>query len=142
MKNFGQPWALVLAPGDNDSDVDAPSAFAALLRGVLNRAAAFADRAHIWAVVTQQRRQRLEGPLWFVPASSFVVLPEHGSTTYGILMGLMRIAQRDLFWGWGVCGRTGFDKIAWSDFGRTQCVRRARARMARVNPTRFSLVSQ
>jgi mannose-1-phosphate guanylyltransferase len=95
MKNFGQPWALVLAPGDNDSDVDAPSAFAALLRGVLNRAAAFADRAHIWAVVTQQRRQRLEGPLWFVPASSFVVLPEHGSTTYGILMGLMRIAQRD-----------------------------------------------
>jgi hypothetical protein len=58
MKNFGQPWALVLAPGDNDSDVDAPSAFAALLRGVLNRAAAFADRAHIWAVVTQQRRQR------------------------------------------------------------------------------------
>jgi len=30
---------------------------------------------------------------------------------------------------------TGFDKFAWSEFGRTQCARRARARMARVNPT-------
>src|ERR1700679_1806183 len=29
----------------------------------------------------------------------------------------------------------GFDKIAWSDFGRAQRARRARAGMARVNPT-------
>ena len=110
MKNFGQLWALVLATGDNNREADATSAStdravtmqrdspgeaATLLSGALHRATAVAHRARVWAVVTQQRRQRLEGPLWFVPASSFVVLPEHGSTTYGILMGLLRILQRD-----------------------------------------------
>jgi hypothetical protein len=98
MKNFGQLWALVLAAGDDDREVESTSAStgsAALLSGVLHRAAAVAHRARVWAVVTQQRRRRLEGPLWFVPASSFIVLPEHGSTTYGILMGLLRILQRD-----------------------------------------------
>ena len=97
MKNFGQLWALVLATGDQDGEADAASVSTAatLLSGALHRAASVAHRARVWAVVTQQRRQRLEGPLWFVPASSFVVLPEHGSTTYGILMGLLRILQRD-----------------------------------------------
>jgi hypothetical protein len=32
---------------------------------------------------------------------------------------------------------TEFDKIAGSDFGRAQRARRARARMARVDPTLF-----
>jgi len=115
MKNFGQLWALVLATGDNDGEADAmgastegasadragttqrdsPGKAATLLRGVLHRAAAVAHRTRVWAVVTQQRRRRLDGPLWFVPASSFVVLPEHGSTTYGILMGLLQILRRD-----------------------------------------------
>jgi mannose-1-phosphate guanylyltransferase len=67
----------------------------ALLRYVLNRAAKTSHRERILAVLSQRHRQRLQGPLWFLPASSFIVLPERGSTTFGILVGLLRIVQRD-----------------------------------------------
>ena len=61
----------------------------------MNRAARTAHRKRVWAVVTQERRRQLKGPLWFLPASNFVVLPDGGSTTYGVIMGLLRILERD-----------------------------------------------
>lgn len=89
MKNFGQLWALVLAAEGSEREANS------LLGYVLNRAARTAHRERVWAVVTQQHRRQLKGPLWFLPASNFIVLPEPGSTTFGIIMGLLRILQRD-----------------------------------------------
>ena len=89
MKNFGQLWALVLATEGSEREANS------LLGYVLNRAARTAHRERVWAVVTQQHRRQLKGPLWFLPASNFVVLPEPGSTTFGIIMGLLRILERD-----------------------------------------------
>ena len=89
MKNSGQVWALVLAAERTEREGNSS------LDYVLNRAARTAHRERVLAVVTQEHRQQLKGPLWFLPASNFVVLPEHGSTTYGIVMGLLRILQRD-----------------------------------------------
>lgn len=89
MKNFGQLWALVLATEETNRGANS------LLGYVVNRAARTAHRERVWAVVTQQHRRQLNGPLWFLPASNFVVLPEPGSTTFGIIMGLLRILERD-----------------------------------------------
>jgi hypothetical protein len=89
MKNFGQLWTLLLAAGGTEREASS------LLGSVVNRAARAAHRDRVWAVVTQQDRRELKGPLWFLPASNFVVLPERGSTIYGIVMGLLRILQRD-----------------------------------------------
>ena len=89
MKNSGQVWALVVAAERTEREGNSS------LDYVLNRAARTAHRERVLAVVTQEHRRQLKGPLWFLPASNFVVLPEHGSTTYGIVMGLLRILQRD-----------------------------------------------
>ena len=89
MKNFGQLWALVLATERTEREANS------LLGYVVNRAAKTAHRERVWAVVTQQHRRQLKGPLWFLPASNFIVLPEPASTTFGIIMGLLRIVQRD-----------------------------------------------
>lgn len=89
MKNFGQLWALVLAAQGTEREANS------LLGYVLNRAARTAHRERVWAVVTQQHRRQLKGPLWSLPASNLIVLPEPGSTTFGIIMGLLRILQRD-----------------------------------------------
>lgn len=89
MKNFGQLWALVLAAEGTEREANS------LLGYVLNRAAKTAHRERVWAVVTQQHRRQLKGPLWFLPASNFIVLPEPSSTTFGIITGLLRILQRD-----------------------------------------------
>jgi len=89
MKNFGQLWALVLAAEGSEREASS------LLGYVMNRAARTAHRERVWAVVTQQHRRQLKGPLWFLPASNFIVLPEPGSTTFGIIMGLLRILERD-----------------------------------------------
>lgn len=89
MKNFGQLWALVLATEGTERQADS------LLSYVVNRATKTAHRERVWAVVTQQHRRQLTGPLWFLPASNFIVVPEPASTTFGIIMGLLRILQRD-----------------------------------------------
>lgn len=89
MKNFGQLWALVLATESSERDANS------LLGYVVNRAARTAHRDRVWAVVTQQHRRQLKGPLWFLPASNLIALPEPASTTFGIIMGLLRILQRD-----------------------------------------------
>jgi mannose-1-phosphate guanylyltransferase len=89
MKNFGQLWALVLATDRTEHEANS------LLGYVVKRAARTTHRERVWAVVTQQHRRQLKGPLWFLPASNFIVLPEPASTTFGIVMGLLRILQRD-----------------------------------------------
>jgi mannose-1-phosphate guanylyltransferase len=89
MKNFGQLWALVLATQRIEHEADS------LLGYVVNRAAKTAHRERVWAVMTQQHRRKLKGPLWFLPASNFIALPEPASTTFGIIVGLLRILQRD-----------------------------------------------
>ena len=89
MKNFGQLWALVLATERSEREESS------LLGYVVNRAARTAHRERVWAVVTQQHRRQLKGPLWFLPASNLIALPEPASTTFGIIMGLLRILQRD-----------------------------------------------
>ncbi len=89
MKNFGQLWALVLATQSSEGDANS------LLSYVVNRAARTAHRDRVWAVVTRQPRRQLKGPLWSLPASNLIALPEPASTTFGIVVGLLRILQRD-----------------------------------------------
>jgi hypothetical protein len=89
MKTFGQLWTLVLAAQG------AGRVASSVLGPVVNRAARTAQRERVWAVVTEQDRRELKGPLWFLPASNLVVVPEHASTVYGIVIGLTRILQRD-----------------------------------------------
>lgn len=89
MKNSGQTWALVLAADETEPEARQ------LLDSVVNRAVRTANRERVLAVVTQQDRRHLKGPLWFLPASNFVVLPDGESKSYGIVMGLQRILERD-----------------------------------------------
>ena len=89
MRNSGQLWALVLAAEETEREAGQ------LLDSVVNRAVRTAHRERVLAVVTQQHRRHLKGPLWFLPASNFVVLPDGRDETYGIVMGLLRILERD-----------------------------------------------
>jgi hypothetical protein len=89
MKTFGQLWTLVLAGPGTEREASS------VVGSVVNRAARTAHRERVWAVVTEQDRRELKGPLWFLPASNFVVVPDHASTIYGIVQGLLRILQRD-----------------------------------------------
>ena len=89
MKNSGQTWALLLAADETEPEASQ------LLDSVVNRAVRTAHRERVLAVVTQRDRRHLKGPLWFLPASNFVVLPDGENKTYGIVMGLRRILERD-----------------------------------------------
>lgn len=90
----GQLWVLVLAAGEG-GDTGHATTTGASLREVLNLATAVAPRRRICAVVTQEQRRRMEGPLWFLPASNVVAQPPRGGNAYGILLTLLRIAERD-----------------------------------------------
>ena len=87
-------WVIVLAAGDGHGAGHLATT-PALLRGALTRAAALAPRPRIYAVVTQERRRRLQGPLWFLPRSNVLAQPAKIGTAHGILLALLRISERD-----------------------------------------------
>ena len=87
-------WVIVLAAGDRHG-AGHSARTTALLREQLNRAATLASRRRICAVVTQEQRRRLEGPLWFLRESNVFAHPDKIGTAHGVLLALLRISERD-----------------------------------------------
>lgn len=90
----GQIWTLVLADADDRAD-SSPDVLAERMRETLNRAMSASPRRQIIAVVPQEQRRNLLGPLWFLPASNVVAYPHRGGTGTGILLALARVLARD-----------------------------------------------
>lgn len=103
-------WVLILAAGDgtrlrslttSPSGRVIPKQFCSLWQGptlldeALSRARAVSDEAHHCVVVAEQHRRWWETILWSMPPDNVVVQPENRGTANGILLPLLRIAERD-----------------------------------------------
>jgi mannose-1-phosphate guanylyltransferase len=103
-------WALVLAGGNgsrlqrltrNRQGVVVPKQFcslgggASLVHVALQRAAAVAPLQQVCAVVAEQHRQWWTQILGHVPENNLIVQPLNRGTAHGILLPLLRIAERD-----------------------------------------------
>jgi mannose-1-phosphate guanylyltransferase len=110
MKHRLNTWALVLAGGEgtrlhgltrNTHGVAVPKQFCSLrggpslLQEALKRAAAVAPLQRVCAVVAAQHRQWWTGMLSYLPDNNVVVQPLNRGTAHGILLPLLRIAERD-----------------------------------------------
>ena len=110
MKHRFNTWALVLAGGNgnrlqrltrNRQGVVVPKQFcslrggASLVHEALQRAAAVAPRQQVCAVVAEQHRLWWTQILGHVPENNIVVQPLNRGTAHGILLPLLRIAERD-----------------------------------------------
>jgi mannose-1-phosphate guanylyltransferase len=111
MKHQLDSWGLVLAGGDgsrlqsltrDEQGVAVPKQFCSLqggdslLTAALNRAAAIAPRERLCAIVAGQHRQWwTDGTLDGLPDSNVFVQPQNRGTAHGILLPLVKIAQRD-----------------------------------------------
>jgi mannose-1-phosphate guanylyltransferase len=103
-------WALVLAGGDgsrlhrltrNGQGVVVPKQYcslrggASLVQDTLQRAAAVAPLQRVCAVVAEQHRGWWTPMLGSLTEENIIVQPLNRGTAYGILLPLLRIAQRD-----------------------------------------------
>lgn len=103
-------WALVLAAGEgsrlrgltrNEHGVAVPKQFCSLqggpclLQEALQRAAAAAPLERICSVVAEQHREWWTPILSYLPDPNVIVQPQNKGTAYGILLPLLRIAERD-----------------------------------------------
>jgi mannose-1-phosphate guanylyltransferase len=110
VKHLRNTWGLVLAGGEgsrlhgltrNGSGVVVPKQFcslqggASLLQEALQRAAAVAPVQQICTVVAKQHRQWWMPIMSCFPEENVVVQPQNRGTAYGILLPLLRIAERD-----------------------------------------------
>ncbi|HEX3915237.1 MAG TPA: sugar phosphate nucleotidyltransferase [Steroidobacteraceae bacterium] len=103
-------WALVLAAGDgsrlrrltqNEHGVAVPKQFCSLqggpclLQEALQRAAAVAPLARICSIVAEQHREWWTPILSYLSDPNVIVQPHNKGTAYGILLPLLRMAERD-----------------------------------------------
>src|ERR1700761_7381356 len=103
-------WALVLAAGEgsrlrgltrNEHGISIPKQFCslqggpALLQEALQRAASVASLSKICTVVAEQHREWWTPLLSYLPEPNVFVQPQNRGTAHGILMPLLRIAERD-----------------------------------------------
>ena len=110
MKHRLNTWALVLAGGAgsrlhgltrNSRGVVVPKQFCSLqggpslLQEALQRAAAIAPLQRVCTVVADQHRQWWAQMLSYLPEENVVSQPQNRGTAYGILLPLLRIAERD-----------------------------------------------
>jgi len=110
MKHRLNTWALVLAGGAgsrlhgltrNAHGVVVPKQFCSLqggpslLQEALQRAAAVAPVQRVCTVVAAQHRLWWREMLSYLPDENIVVQPQNRGTAYGILLPLVKIAERD-----------------------------------------------
>jgi mannose-1-phosphate guanylyltransferase len=110
LKDHAPTWALVLAGGDgsrlhgltrNAHGVVVPKQFcslqggASLLQEALQRATAVAPLQRVCAVVAAQHWPWWTPILSYLPEKNVIVQPQNRGTAYGILLPLLRIAERD-----------------------------------------------
>jgi len=110
VKHRFNTWALVLAGGNgsrlqrltrNGQGVVVPKQFcsldggASLVHEALQRAAAVAPLRQVCAVVAEQHRQWWTQIVGHVPEDNLIVQPLNRGTAHGILLPLLRIAERD-----------------------------------------------
>jgi mannose-1-phosphate guanylyltransferase len=110
MKHRLNTWALVLAGGAgsrlhgltrNAHGVVVPKQFCSLqggpslLQEALQRAAAVAPMQRVCTVVAAQHRQWWGEMLDYLPKENVVSQPQNRGTAYGILLPLVRLAERD-----------------------------------------------
>jgi mannose-1-phosphate guanylyltransferase len=110
MKHRLNTWALVLAGGAgsrlhgltrNAHGVVVPKQFCSLqggpslLQEALQRAAAVAPMQRVCTVVAAQHRLWWREMLSYLPDENIVVQPQNRGTAYGILLPLVKIAERD-----------------------------------------------
>jgi mannose-1-phosphate guanylyltransferase len=110
LKHRFSTWALVLAGGDgsrlqrltrNRHGVAVPKQFcslrggASLVEDALQRAAAVAPVQRVCIVVAETHRQWWMPILSHLPEKNVIVQPQNRGTAYGILLPLLRIAERD-----------------------------------------------
>jgi mannose-1-phosphate guanylyltransferase len=103
-------WALVLAAGEgsrlrgltrDERGVAVPKQFCSLqggpclLQEALQRAAAVAPLQRICTVVAEQHRQWWTPLLSYLPEQNVIAQPQNKGTAHGILLPLLRIAERD-----------------------------------------------
>ncbi len=103
-------WALVLAAGEGSRlrgltrdarGVAVPKQFCSLqggpclLQEALQRAAAVAPLQRVCTVVAEQHRQWWTPLLSYLPESNVIAQPLNKGTAHGILLPLLRIAERD-----------------------------------------------
>ncbi|MEA3138140.1 MAG: mannose-phosphate guanylyltransferase [Gammaproteobacteria bacterium] len=108
--NKSKTWALVLAGGQGSrlqgltqdgQGVAVPKQFcslnggASLLQDALQRAAAVAELPQLCTVVTEEHRRWWTPVLSHLPTSNIIVQPQNRGTAFGILLPLLRIAERD-----------------------------------------------
>ncbi len=110
MKHRLHTWSLVLAGGAgsrlhgltrNAHGVVVPKQFCSLqggpslLQEALQRAAAVAPMQRVCTVVAHQHRQWWAEMLSYLPEENVISQPQNRGTAYGILLPLLRIAERD-----------------------------------------------
>jgi mannose-1-phosphate guanylyltransferase len=110
VKHPPNTWALVLAGGEgsrlrgltrNGHGVVVPKQFCSLqggptlLQEALLRAAALAPPQRVCTVVAEHHRQWWTPLLSHLPKENAIVQPQNRGTAYGILLPLLRIAERD-----------------------------------------------
>jgi mannose-1-phosphate guanylyltransferase len=110
VKHPSNTWAVVLAGGEgsrlrgltrNGDGVVVPKQFCSLqggptlLQEALQRAAALAPPQRVCAIVAEQHRQWWTPILRSLPQDNAVVQPQNRGTAHGILLPLLRIAERD-----------------------------------------------
>jgi mannose-1-phosphate guanylyltransferase len=110
VKHRFNTWAVVLAGGNgsrlqrltrNLQGVVVPKQFcslgggASLVHEALQRATAVAPLQHVCAVVAEQHRQWWTQMLGHVPETNLIVQPLNRGTAHGVLLPLLRIAERD-----------------------------------------------
>lgn len=103
-------WALVLAGGQGSrlqgltqdgQGTTVPKQFCSLkggpslLQEALQRAAAVAELPRLCTIVTEEHRQWWTPVLSSLPARNVIVQPQNRGTAFGILLPLVRIAERD-----------------------------------------------
>jgi mannose-1-phosphate guanylyltransferase len=103
-------WALVLAAGDGTrlstltTDANGrsvPKQFCSLTGGrslledAVQRARRIVPRERLCAIVADQHRRWWQSTLWSLPASNVIAQPRNCGTANGILLGVLRILERD-----------------------------------------------
>src|ERR1700677_2588771 len=110
MKQRLDAWAVGLAAGEgsrlrsltkNEQGITVPKQFCSLqggpclLQEALRRAASVASLERICTVVAEQHRHWWAPLLSYLPEQNVISQPQNRGTAYGILLPLLRIAERD-----------------------------------------------
>ena len=103
-------WAIVLAAGDgtrlstlttDERGDTVPKQFCSLngglslLQEAVRRARRIVPRERVCVVVAQQHERHWRQDLWSLPAQNVIVQPRNCGTANGVLLGLLRILERD-----------------------------------------------